>query len=252
MLKTRVIPCLLLKGSGFVKTLRFKRPTYLGDPRNIVRIFNEKEVDELILLDIAATPEKRQPDFDLIAEIVSECFMPVCYGGGIHDLNDLRKLQAIGIEKIAINTHSVQEPEFIKKAADFSGSQSIVAAIDVKKNFRGKHEIFVNHGRIKTALEPAAWAEKLQKLGAGEILLNSIDRDGTMKGYDLELIKKVTRAVDIPVIASGGAGQFSDLSKAVLDGGAAAVAAGSLFVFQGIHRAVLISYPEIARLETLF
>jgi imidazole glycerol-phosphate synthase subunit HisF len=252
MLKTRVIPCLLLKGSGLVKTIRFKQPTYLGDPRNIVRIFNKKEVDELILLDIAATPEKRQPNFDLIAEIVSECFMPVCYGGGIRDLEDLRRLLAIGIEKIAINTYSVQEPEFIKKAAALSGSQSIVAAIDVKKNLRGRHEIYINHGQIKTALEPAAWAEKLQELGAGEIFLNSMDRDGTMKGYDLELIKKVTRAVDIPVIASGGAGQLSDLGKAVLEGGAAAVAAGSLFVFQGIHRAVLISYPEVSQLETLF
>lgn len=252
MLKTRVIPCLLLKDRGLVKTIRFKRPIYLGDPRNIVRIFNEKEVDELILLDIKATPQNKQPDFDLIAEIVNECFMPVCYGGGIRNLADLKSLQTIGIEKIAINTQSVREPEFIRKAADFSGSQSIVAAIDVKKNIRGKHEVYINCGRVKTGLDPAAWAEKMQKLGAGEIILNSIDQDGTMKGYDLELIRKVTQAVDIPVIASGGAGQLSDLRQAVLDGGAAAVAAGSLFVFQGIHHAVLISYPEISQLKALF
>lgn len=252
MLQIRVIPCLLLQGAGLVKTVKFKKPTYLGDPRNIVKIFNEKEVDELMLLDITATIEKRPPDFSLISEIASECFMPVGYGGGIHTLNDIKKLFSIGIEKVVINSYAVEHPEFIKDASDIAGSQSIVVSIDVKKNIWSKDQVYIHSGKSNTKLDPVQLARQMQAFGAGEILLNSIDRDGTMQGYDIELIKMVAQSVDIPVVACGGAGTIADFALAVKQGGASAVAAGSMFVFQGAHRAVLISYPEYQELEQLF
>lgn len=252
MLKTRVIPTLLLKGTGLVKTVKFKKPTYLGDPRNVVKIFNEKEVDEIILLDITATPENRKPNFGLISEIVSECFMPVCYGGGIRDLHDIKRLFAIGIEKIAINSYAVENPDFIKAVSEYFGSQSVVVGIDVKKNLWGKYQMYTHCGRVNKKHDPVTFAVQMQEVGAGELFLNSIDRDGTMQGYDIDLIKRVSQVVEIPVIASGGAGKTEDFLAAVNDGGAAAVAAGSMFVFQGIHRAVLISYPEYQELEELF
>lgn len=252
MLKTRVIPTLLLKGRGLVKTVKFKKPTYLGDPINVVKILNEKEVDELILLDITATKEQRKPNFDLVAEIVSECFMPVCYGGGVRDLEDMKRLFAIGIEKVAINTYAVEHPEFVTEAAEYFGSQSVVVAIDVKKNFWGSYQVYTQCGQVKTKSDPVTCAVKMQASGAGEIFLNSIDLDGTMQGYDLPLIAKVAQKLSIPVIASGGAGKVEDFLMAVRDGGASAVAAGSLFVFEGVHRAVLITYPDYQELENLF
>jgi len=252
MLKTRVIPVLLLQNRGFVKTRRFKKPTYLGDPKNILKIFNDKEVDEIIILDITASKQRREPDFAYLQELTVECFMPVCYGGGIRSLEDIKKLSAIGIEKAAINTYAHENPLFVKQAADHFGSQSIVISMDVKKDMFGNYRCYTRGGRKKTGIEPGVFARQMQENGAGEILINSIQQDGTWEGYDLTLIKRVSGLVDIPVIACGGAGSLSDFYRAVCDGGAAAVAAGSFFVFQGIHRAVLISYPGYKELEKLF
>jgi cyclase len=249
MLKTRVIPCLLLKGQGLVKTVEFRNPKYVGDPINAVKIFNEKEVDELVLLDIDASVEGKRPEIKLVSEIASECFMPLSYGGGLRNLEDLRAIFNVGVEKVVINSYAVENPRFVEEASKRYGNQSIVVAIDVKKNSSGKHEIFALGGKKKTKLDPVAHAKEMEKLGAGEIFLNSIDRDGMMEGYDIELIKKVTESVSIPVIACGGAGKIEDFVEAVKRGGASAVAAGSMFVFHGKHRAVLITYPSIEELE---
>jgi imidazole glycerol-phosphate synthase subunit HisF len=251
MIKPRVIPCLLLQNQGLVKTIKFKEPKYLGDPINIVRIFNEKEVDELVLLDIKATVERRKPSFDLLEKIASECFMPLCYGGGIVSLEDMRVLFNLGIEKVSINSYAVENPWFIERAADLFGTQSIIVSIDVKKNWLGKYEIFTRGGRKAAGLDPVKFAVEMAHRGAGELFLNSINQDGTRLGYDIELIKSVTRAVEIPVVACGGAGKFQDLIDAVKKGGASAAASGSLFVFQGPHRAVLISYPTPHELRNL-
>jgi cyclase len=249
MLKTRVIPCLLLKGQGLVKTVKFKYPTYVGDPINAIKIFNEKEADELILLDITATIEDRRPPFELILNIASECFMPLCYGGGIRSLEDIRKIFSIGVEKVAVNTYAVENPQFIQRAADSFGSQSIVAAMDVKKTLVGDYKVCTHSGTKTTDVDPVTHAVQMAAMGCGEIFLNSVDRDGTLSGYDIDLIRKVVEAVSIPVITSGGAGSLADFADAVNNGGASAVAAGSLFVFHGKHRAVLISYPSRRELE---
>jgi cyclase len=251
MLSTRVIPCLLLSGSGLVKTVRFKYPVYLGDPRNVVKIFNEKEVDELIILDINATVEDHPIKFDLIREIVSEAFMPVAYGGGIRSVDDARKIIHLGVEKIVLNTHAVENPDFVSEVADVLGNQSVVVSIDVKRTFGGKYKIYTHGGRKKTKYNPADFAKLIADKGAGELAINSIDRDGTMSGYDLDLVELVTNAVNIPVIACGGAGKILDFAEAK-KAGASAVAAGSLFVFQGKHRAVLISYPDQDSLKKTF
>lgn len=248
---TRVIPCLLVKGAGLVKTVRFKEPRYIGDPRNAVRIFNEREVDELVVLDIGATPDGIGPRLQLIREIVSEAFMPVAYGGGIRNLEEVRRILAAGVEKIIICTAAVANPSLVREAAEVLGSQSVVVSIDVRKGFFGKYEVCTNGGRTKTGLDPVSFAKEMERLGAGELMVNAIDRDGTMSGYDLQLIRAISDAVSIPVIASGGAGSLSDMSDALVKGGASAVAAGSLFVFQGKHRAVLISYPDAATLKHL-
>ena len=248
----RVIPCLLLRGRGLVKTIRFKDPTYLGDPRNTIKIFNEKGVDELAFLDITATIEKRGPNFELISEITSECFMPLGYGGGIRNLDQMEKLFKFGVEKVVVNTYAVENPMFVSEAAKVFGSQSIVVSLDVKRTLLGKYEIMVEAGKRKSGLEPVTFAKQMEEAGAGEILLNSIDRDGTMQGYDIELIRRVTSAVSIPVIACGGAGSTDDLGRAVIQGGASAVAAGSIFVFHGRHRAVLINFPKRNELERIF
>ncbi len=248
MLKTRVIPCLLLKDGGFVKTVRFSQPRYLGDPRNIVRLFNEKEVDELVILDIDATREKRKPYFDLVRDIVSEAFMPIGYGGGITTIEDIKQLYKIGVEKVVINTQAVKKPEFIREASVRFGSQSIVASIDVKKNLFGKYKVCTESGRKKCNVSPVEHAKAMEECGAGEIILNSIDRDGLMEEYDIELIKSVTSNVSIPVIALGGAGELKNFREAV-NAGASAVSAGSMFVYQGVHKAVLINYPTQKELK---
>lgn len=248
MLRHRVIPVLLIKDNGLVKTMRFKDPVYVGDPINAVKIFNEKEVDELVLLDITATNEKREPDYKIIEEIVSEAFMPVGYGGGINKMNQIEALFKLGVEKIILNTAAQLNSGLISQAAQTFGNQSIVVAIDVKKNFWGKHIIYTHSGSKKQDVDLTAFLRAAENAGAGEIIINSIDRDGTMSGYDIDLIKTTSKTVSIPVVASGGAGGVDDFCHAI-QAGASAVAAGAMFVFQGVHRAVLISYPKYEELE---
>ncbi len=249
MLKTRVMPCLLSKNGRLVKTVKFKNPAYIGDPVNAIKIYNEKEVDELILVDITATIEERKPSLDLISEIADECFMPLTYGGGIRDVDDMRRIFGLGIEKIAVNSYAAENPSFITQAAALFGSQSVVVSIDAKKNWLGRYTVFTHGGRKDIKRDPVAYAREMEQMGAGEILLNSIDRDGTMEGYDLDLIKTVAGAIGIPVIACGGAGSVDDFGKAVKTGGASAVAAGSMVVYQGKNRGVLINFPTREDLE---
>ncbi|MCB1856787.1 MAG: imidazole glycerol phosphate synthase subunit HisF [Gammaproteobacteria bacterium] len=249
MLKSRVIPCLLFQGHGLVKTIRFKNPKYVGDPVNAVRIFNEKEVDELIFLDIEASPARRGPDFNVIGEIASECFMPLTYGGGIRTIDDMRQVFALGVEKICLNTAAFTNPKLIEEAVRRFGSQSVLVSLDVRKGLFGGYQTYYYSGSKKTGMDPVAAAVKLEQLGVGELIVNSIDRDGTMSGYDLGLLSSVSSAVGIPVIALGGAGSIDHFSGAVNQAGVSAVAAGSFFVFHGKHRAVLISYPPIGVLE---
>lgn len=250
MLKTRVIPCLLLKGQALVKTIKFKNYNYIGDAINTVRIFNQLEVDELIFLDITATNENRQPDPEFIKDIASECFMPVCYGGGINNSDTAKMILKAGVEKISINSSAFSNQWLIKNLAEEVGSQSVIVSIDVKKNFLGKYEVITHSGKFKTGKDPVTYAKIMEDLGAGEILLNSIDRDGTWEGYDLNLIKQVTSSVSIPVIACGGAGSIDDFTKAVKSTSVSAVAAGSLFVYQKKNLGVLINYPSHKELET--
>lgn len=243
MILTRLIPCLLLRGNGLVKTKKFKESVYIGDPVNAVRIFSEKEADELVILDIDATSEGREPNYELISEIAGECFMPVAYGGGIGTLAQARKLIRCGIEKVVINSASVNSTGFIREIADVFGSQAVVGSVDARKTLLGGHRVFVKSGTIDTKLKPEDHAASLVQAGAGEIFLNSIDCDGQMQGYDIELIKKVSARVNVPVVACGGAGTLDHMRRAMSQGGASAVSAGSMFVFYGKHRAVLINYP---------
>lgn len=243
MLMPRIIPCLLLKNKGLVKTIKFKDPKYVGDPINAIRIFNEKEVDELIFLDIEASAKNNSPPFAMIGEIASECFMPVCYGGGIKKIEDIKKILNLGIEKVSISSYAVENPYFVKEASDIFGSQSIVVCIDVKKNIFGKYEVVTYNGKEKTGLEPLSHGLKMVEMGAGELLINSVDRDGTMAGYDLQLIKTIAENVNVPVIACGGAGNLNDIGDVIKKAHVSSGAAGSLFVFYGKHRAVLINFP---------
>jgi cyclase len=251
MLKTRVMPCLLVSNGRLVKTVRFRNPAYVGDPVNAIKIYNEKEVDELILLDITATVEGRKPNFAFLAEVADECFMPLAYGGGIRDMDDISRIFSLGIEKVAINSYALENPSFIKKAAAIFGSQSILLSMDVKKNLFGKYRVYGRGGRNGTDHEPATWAACIERMGAGEIFLNSIDQDGTMEGYDTTLIRKVTEAVAVPVIACGGAGRIQDFKMAVEKGGASAVAAGSMVVYQGKNKGVLINFPSQGDLKNI-
>jgi len=251
MIIPRVIPCLLLKNKGLVKTLKFKQPKYLGDPINIVRIFNDKEVDELVLLDITATVDGRGPQFELLRNLTSECFMPLAYGGGIRTMDDVRTLLSIGIEKVILNTAAVENPGLIRMAADYAGSQAVVVSIDVKQDRLGRSEVFARSGQKATGLDPTLHARTAEAHGAGELLLNSIDRDGVMGGYHIELTRRIADAVGIPVVACGGAGKIQDLADVIHLGGASAAAAGSLFVFHGPLRGVLISYPSREELRAV-
>ena len=244
MIRTRVIPCLLLKGQGLVKTTNFTNPKYIGDPINAVKIFNDKEVHELVFLDITASIETRSLRLDYISDIASECFMPLGYGGGIKTVKQAEDIFNQGVEKVIINSYAIENPSFVHELADLFGSQSIVVSIDVKKNFFGNYQTYTYSGKTKTRWDPVTWAQEAERLGAGEIFLNSIDRDGMMNGYDIPLIKSVSASVSIPVIACGGAGKVEDFGTAVHDGGASAVAAGSMFVYYGKHRAVLINFPN--------
>ena len=249
MATARIIPCLLLKGNGFYKTARFRHPVYLGDPINILRIFNDKEADEIFILDISATSSSREPNIELLRDLASECFMPLGYGGGIRSIEQMATLFQTGFEKVSLNTSAHERPELVSAAARRFGSQSVVVSIDVKKTPFGGWQAMTHGGTRSSGRDPVEFARDMEDRGAGEILLNSIDRDGTMRGYDLPLIKAVAGAVGIPVIACGGAGNVRDLASAFITGGASAAAAGSFFVFQGPHRAVLISMPSQTELR---
>ncbi len=251
MIPPRVIPVLLLRGRGLYKTVKFKDPIYVGDPLNTVRLFNEKEANEIVVLDIGATADGRGPNFEFLEDLASECFMPFAYGGGITTVDEIKKLFFLGAEKAIVNASAFDRPELINEAAKQFGSQSIVASIDVKKKMLGGMEVYTHNGSRGRKRKPVEFAKEVEDRGAGEILINAIDRDGTMQGYDLDLIGEVADAVSVPVVACGGAGQPEDFRQAIARG-AAAVAAGAYFVFQGKHRAVLISYPSEDELNTIF
>jgi cyclase len=253
MLTHRVIPCLLLSKSrgGLVKTLEFGAPKYVGDPINAVKIFNEKEVDELMVLDIDATREGRGPDFDLIADLASECFMPLCYGGGIRTAADARTLFSLGVEKVCLQTAVIRNPGIVREIADRAGEQAVVVSVDIKRSWLGKPRLY---SAVGAKAHFSDWRDAVRgavESGAGEILLNAVHRDGTLAGPDLELIREASRIADVPLIAIGGIGSLADM-KAATDAGASAIAAGAFFVFQGPHRAVLITYPRYDELRALW
>ncbi len=250
MLKHRVIPCLLLRNGGLVKTLKFADAKYVGDPINAIRIFNDKEVDELMVLDITATKENKEPNYALIEQFASECFMPLTYGGGIKTMEQAQKLFNLGIEKICLQTSVLEDLSLVKNLSDKWGSSSILVSVDVKKNWMGQPKLY-SSATGKTI--DKKWTDYLLEAvnaGAGEIVLNAVDKDGTMKGMDTELIKEAAKILSVPLVAVGGVGSLADI-KAAVDAGANAVSAGAFFVFQGPHRAVLITYPKYKELIKL-
>lgn len=251
MLRPRVIPCLLLTGGGLVKTVRFAAPGYVGDPINAVRIFNEKEVDELVLLDIEASRQSRGPDFARIEDIVNEAFMPIAYGGGVATLAQAQQLVRLGVEKVVVNKTALGGYGLLREMADQLGSQAVVMAVDVKRDWLGRYRVYDATSGATNNLDLIAHVQAAVGNGAGEIFLNDVTRDGVGQGYDLELLRKVSSAVSVPVIACGGAGTLAHLREAI-GAGVSAVAAGSMFVYLGKHRAVMINYPQPAVLwETL-
>lgn len=248
----RIIPVLLLKNGGLYKTRKFKDPKYVGDPINAVKIFNEKEVDELMFLDIMATLENKKPPFEFLEKIAGECFMPLSYGGGLKDLETINAVLKVGIEKVVISSYAVENPAFIRSAADKNGSSTISVCLDVKKNFFGKYEVWIRGGTKSSGKDPVKLAVEMDRNGVGELIVNSIDRDGLMLGYDLDLLKKISGEVGVPVIACGGAGNINHMHEAVNKGGVSSIAAGSMFVFNGKHRAVLITYPGQKEIKEVF
>lgn len=252
MLFPRIIPCLLVHNKGLVKTTKFKDPKYVGDPINAVKIFNEKEVDELIVVDIDASREGKEPDYKMIENLAAECRMPFCYGGGIKTVEQAQRIFGLGVEKIAISSLAVENPAIITEIAQRVGNQSVVVVMDVKKKaFSSKYEIFIHNGTKATRLDPVNFASEMQKLGAGEIVINSIDNDGVMKGYDISLIQKIRDVINIPMTVMGGAGSFDDIGELIKHHGIIGAAAGSIFVFKGKYRAVLINYPTVKEKEVL-
>ena len=245
MLRPRIIPCLLVQNSGLVKTVQFAAPKYVGDPINAVKIFNEKEVDELIVLDIDATAQRRNPDYAMIKNLAAECRMPLCYGGGVKTVEQSEQIIGMGVEKVAISSAAVDDPGLVARMAEVVGSQSVVVVIDVKKvGKRQSYEIFTQNGSEPTGRCPCEFAKEMEDLGAGEIMVNSIDNDGIMKGYDLPLLSEIRQSITLPITALGGAGSMDDIGKLIDRFGIIGAAAGSLFVFKGIYRAVLINYPS--------
>jgi len=252
MLRSRITPCLLIRNKGLVKTVNFKNDKYVGDPINAVRIFNEKEADELIVLDIDATAEKRDPDFKTIEHLAAECRMPLCYGGGIDTMDQALKILGLGVEKIAISSSAVRRPQFVTELASTIGRQSVVVVLDVNRDVkRGKYEVFTHNGRNNTGKCPEEMAQQMEQCGVGEIVINAICNDGVMKGYDFELVEKIRNCVSVPLTALGGAGSIKDIAQLITRFGIIGAAAGSLFVFKGIYRAVLISYPGVAEKEAM-
>ena len=243
---------LLLRNGRLVKTVRFRKETYLGDPVNAIRIFNEKCVDEIVLLDIGATPSASPPDIELVREIVSEAFVPLTYGGGVTSIEEMRQLYRAGVEKVAINTRAHAGYEFVRRAVAQFGSSSVVGSIDAGRDWLGRRCTVSRGGRRRHSIDPVDHALRMEEAGVGEILFNCVERDGTMRGYDLELVREVTGAVGIPVVACGGARDVKDLTRVVHEAGASAAAAGSMFVFYGRHRAVLITFPDQGTLDAAF
>ena len=252
MLRPRIIPCLLVRNNGLVKTVQFGNSKYVGDPINAVKIFNEKEVDELIVLDIDATAQTREPDYKMIRNLAVECRMPLCYGGGVKTVEQVTKIISLGVEKVAVSSAAINNPDLLTQAAEVVGSQSIVVVMDVKKSkFLGKYELRAHNAQVKTGMNPVDFARKVEKLGAGEVVINSIDNDGMMKGYDLELVSKVREAINLPITVLGGVGSLKDIEILIHKFGIIGAAAGSLFVFKGKYRAVLINYPGRAEKDSL-
>ncbi|MEC5171969.1 AglZ/HisF2 family acetamidino modification protein [Chryseobacterium nepalense] len=251
MLRPRIIPCLLVHDKGLVKTEHFKNPRYLGDPMNAVRIFNEKEVDELIILDIDATAEGRGPDFKMIENWAEECRMPLCYGGGVTTVEQAQRIFSLGVEKIAFSAGAISNPELIKEISEKVGSQSVVVVLDVKKKLFGGYEVYTHNGKKSTGKSPFELIKKFEQLGAGEIVINSIDKDGEMKGYDIKLIDTARKETTLPLTAIGGAGKIDDIGELINKFGIIGAAAGSLFVYKGKLKAVLINYPSFLDKENL-
>lgn len=251
MLRPRIAPCLLVKGSGLVKTVNFGSPKYVGDPINAVRIFNEKEVDELIVLDIEASATNREPQYGLIKNLAAECRMPLCYGGGVKTVEQFQTLVALGVEKVAISSAAIANPDLVAEAAAKVGSQSVVVVMDVKRAASGGWTLCSHNGTRATRHSPVEFSRRMQHLGAGELVVNNIDRDGAMKGYDLELASEVREATSLPLTMIGGAGSLADIQELIGAFGIVGAAAGSLFVFKGMYRAVLINYPSRAEKDTL-
>jgi cyclase len=243
----------LVKNKGLVKTRNFGNPKYVGDPLNAVRIFNEKEVDELVVLDIDASADGRDPDYTLIKNLASECRMPLCYGGGIKNVEQAKKILGLGVEKVALGSIAVESESIVSTLSSQVGSQSVVVVLDAKKKrFSTKYELFVNNAMVNTKLCPLKFAVRLEELGAGELVINSVDNDGLMRGYDLGLINEIRQQTSIPITAVGGAGTLSHISELFVQEGLIGAGAGSLFVFKGKYRAVLISYPSPAEKVALF
>jgi cyclase len=252
MLRSRIIPCLLVSDGGLVKTQRFKDPKYIGDPINAVKIFNEKEADELIVLDIDATREGREPDFEMIAHLAVECRMPLCYGGGVTNRMQAKRIISLGVEKVALSAAAIERPELVTEIADEIGSQSVVVVLDIKKPMFGSDfDVLTHNGTRKARQKLSALVSEFERRGAGEIVINSIDRDGMMKGYDLDLAERMRSMTHLPVTMLGGAGSLDDLSALIARCGLVGAAAGSLFVFKGAYRAVLINYPNRAQKDAI-
>ena len=251
MLRPRIIPCLLVHDKGLVKSIQFKNHKYVGDPINAVRIFNEKEADELMLIDIDATINKVEPNYKMIQNIASECRMPLCYGGGIKNIQQAQRIFSLGVEKIALSSILVENPNIISDLASKVGSQSVVAILDVKKKLFGGYEIYTHNGKNSTGINPIDFVQKIENLGAGEIVINSIDQDGTMNGYDLKLVEQIRKSTSLPLTILGGAGSLNHIGNLIQIYGIIGAAAGSLFVFKGVYKAVLINYPSFNEKDKL-
>ena len=252
MLRPRVIPCLLVHEGGLVKTVGFKAPKYVGDPINAVKIFNEKEADELVVLDIDATVNGAEPDYRMIANLAAECRMPLCYGGGVRSAAQAKKIVALGVEKVALSAAAIDDPNLITQIADEIGRQSVVVVLDVKKRMLSKeYDVFTHNGKKNTKRSVIEVATQVEALGVGEIVINSIDNDGQMKGYDLALAKQIRDAVTIPITFLGGAGSLDDIGALIRTCGVVGASAGSLFVFKGVYKAVLINYPNVVQRDAL-
>lgn len=251
MLKTRVIPCLQLIGDSLVKTVKFKNPAYIGDPINTVRIFNELEVDELCFLDIRSSLENRQPNLGILSQIANECFMPLSYGGAIKDFETAKAILSIGFEKVVLNTQAYHQITLVSQLAGYFGNQSVIASIDAKRNLLGKYIVYINDGTQKVDVDVVEWAKKLASAGAGEILITSMDKEGTWSGFDLGLTKRIADAVEVPVIANGGAGSINDIGEVIKKGNASAACIGSMVVYQQKGMGVLVNFPDKEKLQKI-